>query len=368
MRRWTTLAAAAVLLAACSGREDAATPAGSPAASASPAAPAPVLSAQPEQRAFRDWRATCDNGAACFAFAPSTEPDAGWLRLSLAPEADAAPDVVIGLWSPGADGLSPTAPLALTIDGQRFTTRRMENADRPMGRVAAADATTIVRAIAAGKTAAISAGGQTVPLSLAGAAATMLWIDERQGRLETPNALVRVGDRPASTRPPELPRVTAGPAVDQAGFGDEGQTLPASIEALASVKTCRQETAWNDNVQKAVLSARLAPDRELWAVPCFAGAYNLGLSVYVTGPGGADPAPAALPVAEGGTTDTVVNAEYDPATRSLSGFNKGRGLGDCGIVQRWVWNGRGFTLAEQSEMRDCSGVPADLWPTLWRSL
>ena len=121
MRRWTTLAAA-VLLAACSGREDAATPAGSP---ASPASPAPVLSAQPEQRAFRDWRATCDNGAACFAFAPSTEPDAGWLRLSLAPEADAAPDVVIGLWSPGADGLSPTAPLALTIDGQRFTTRRM---------------------------------------------------------------------------------------------------------------------------------------------------------------------------------------------------------------------------------------------------
>ena len=43
-------------------------------------------------------------------------------------------------------------------------------------------------------------------------------------------------------------------------------------------------------------------------------------------------------------------------------------LGDCGIAQRWVWNGRGFALAEQSEMRDCAGVPADLWPTLWRSL
>jgi len=367
MRRLTALAATAVLLAACGQSEDASAPEAAPRAPAATPETGVVLSARPEQREFRDWRAACDNGAACFAFAPSTAPDAGWLRLSLAPQADTAPEVMIGLWAPGAEGLSPTAPLVLTIDGERFTTGRIEDADQPMGRVAASDAVQVVRALAAGKSAAISAGSQTVPLSLAGASAAMLWIDERQGRLETPGALVRVGDRPASTRPPELPQVTPAPAVDQAGFGDEGQTLPAAIEALPAVKACHEETAWNEYVQKAVLSARLAPDRELWAVPCFAGAYNLGLAVYVTGPGGRDPVPAALPTAEGETTDTVVNAEYDPATRSLSGFNKGRGLGDCGIAQRWVWNGRGFALAEQSEMRECAGVPPDLWPSLWRS-
>lgn len=367
MRGVTALAATAVILTACGRGEETSAPEAAPRAPAAAPETGVALSARPEQREFRDWRAACDNGAACFAFAPSTEPDAAWLRLSLAPESDAAPDLMIGLWSPGAESLSPTAPLVLTIDGERFTAQRIEDADQPMGRVAASDAAQVVRALAAGNSAAISAGSQTVPLSLAGASAAMLWIDERQGRLETPNALVRVGDRPASARPPELPRITAAPAVDQAGFGDEGQTLPAAIEALPAVKACHEETAWNEYVQKAVLSARLAPDRELWAVPCFAGAYNLGLAIYVTGPGGRDPVPAALPTAEGETTDTVVNAEYDPATRSLSGFNKGRGLGDCGIAQRWVWNGRGFALAEQSEMRECAGLPPDLWPSLWRS-
>lgn len=364
MRGLTALAATAALLAACD-REETLAPEAAPATSAE-AATGVILSARPEQRRFRDWRAACDNGAACFAFARSSEPDAGWLRLSVAAEADATPDVVIGL-SPGADGLSSTTPLVLTIDGERFTTRRID-AEAPMGRLAAADAMTVVRAAAAGTSAAISAGGQSARLSLAGASAAMLWIDERQGRLETAGALVRVGDRPASARAPALPRVAAAPAVDQAGFGGEDQALPAAIEALPAVKTCRQETAWNDHVQRAVLSARLGPDRELWAVPCFAGAYNLGLAVYVTGPGGRDPVAAALPTAEGRTKNTVVNADYDPETRSLSAFDKGRGLGDCGVVRRWVWNGRGFALAEETEMRECAGVPRDLWPTLWRSL
>ncbi len=173
MRGLTALAATTVLLAACGEREEAATPAVAPVA-ASLAETSVVLSARPEQREFRDWRAACDNGAACFAFAPSTEPDAGWLRLSLAPETDAAPDVMIGLWSPGAEGLSPTAPLVLTIDGERFTTQRVEDADQPIGRVAAADAVKVVRALAAGRGAAISAGSQTVALSLTGASAAML--------------------------------------------------------------------------------------------------------------------------------------------------------------------------------------------------
>ncbi|MCV0414919.1 MAG: DUF1176 domain-containing protein [Brevundimonas sp.] len=342
--------------------------AAAPAASAAVDRPAgDVLSAQPEQRAFRDWRAACDNGAACFAFAPSSLPDQGWLRLALAPEAQAAPRIAVGLWSPGAEGLAPTAPLTLTIDGRAFVTRRDPDADLPVGQVEAADAPVVARALAAGRKAILTAGGQRVDLSLSGAAAALLWIDERQGRLDTPGALVRVGDRPASTRAPELPRVAAAPPADQAGFGDEDQTLPKTLEALPAVKACRQETAWNDYVQKAVFSARLSADRELWAVPCFAGAYNLGSAVYVTGPNGADPMPVAFPVAEGGTVDTVVNAAYDPATRSLSAFNKGRGVGDCGVAQRWVWNGRGFALAEQSEMRDCAGVPRDLWPSLWRS-
>lgn len=358
--------AALVVLAGCQqGTDEPARPT-PPQQQAAPSE-TPVLSARPESRAFRDWRATCDNGAACTAFAPSTEPDQGWLRLAMASDADAAPDVRIGLWSPGEEGLAPAAPLTLTIDGRAFVARRIAGADLPTAQIAGSDAMAVVRALAAGRQAAIVAGSRSVDLSLSGAAAAMLWIDERQGRLDTPGALVRTGDQPRRALAPDLPTVAPGPAVDQAGFGGEAPTLPAAIEALPSVKACREETAWNPYVQKAVTSARLGPDREMWAVPCFAGAYNLGQQVFVTGPGGRDPAPVAFPTASGAPTDTVVNAEYDPGTRTLSAFNKGRGLGDCGIAQSWVWTGTAFVLKAEREMRDCAGVPSDLWPTLWRT-
>lgn len=360
-------AAGVVLLTACDrdpGKD------GAPAPSIdNPAAPqaATVLSNTPESREFRDWRASCDNGAACVAFAPSAQPDAGWLRLALTPESRAAPEVLVGLWSPGETGMAPTAPLVLTIDGRRFPTERLADADLPTGRVAGPDVTAVVRALAAAKAATISGGGEPVSLSLSGAAAAMLWIDERQGRLHTPGALVRVGEQPALTRPPALPQVTPAPAADQAGFGGDSPKLPAAIEALPAVKACRRETAWNTYVQKAVLSARLGPDQEFWAVPCFAGAYNLGLQAFVTGPGGRNPLPVAFPTAAGTPSDTVVNAEYDPETRTLSAFNKGRGLGDCGVAQSWVWTGRAFVLKEEREMAECMGAPLSLWPVRWRT-
>ncbi|KAK0360700.1 hypothetical protein LTR94_026274 [Friedmanniomyces endolithicus] len=325
------------------------------------------LSARPDDRAFRDWRVTCDNGALCTAFAPSLEPDAGWLKLSLSPEAHAAPAISLGIWSPGDAAPSAQAPLTLTIDGRNFTAERIIDADPPSARIAGPDVAPIVRALASGKTAVVAFGKQKVTLSLRGAAAAMLFIDERQGRLETPNALVRVGDQPSRVRPPDLPQVVAAPLVDQSGFGSENPKLPAALEGLQSVRACRSETSWNEYVGKETFSARLGPQQELWGVPCFAGAYNIGYRVFVTGPNGRDPMPVAFPQAMGGVAEDAVNAVYDPRTRTLSAFNKGRGLGDCGIAQTWTWTGQAFVLKSQQEMSDCRGVSPDQWPSRWRS-
>lgn len=376
MRSLIIAAAIAATLGAagCQRRDAAEAPSGpaqpTPAPAAAPAAaaqPTTVLSNRSEQKSFGDWRASCDNGAACFAFGPSIEPDQGWLRLSLAPEPDATPQVHVGLWSPGEKGMATTTPMRLIVDGRTFATQRLPDADQPMARVTGPDAVALARALASAKTATLRAGDQTMILSLTGAAASMLWIDERQGRLHTPGALVRVSDQPNLTRAPDLPTVQAGPAASQAGFGGKAPQLPASLAALPAVQDCRKETAWNEYVQQSVTSARLGPNQEMWAVPCFAGAYNLGQKVFVTGPGGRNPVLVALPTASGTTTDTVVNAEYNPATRVLSAFNRGRGLGDCGIIQSWVWTGQAFALKEEREMRECMGAPIEMWPTRWRT-
>ena len=63
--------------------------------------------------------------------------------------------------------------------------------------------------------------------------------------------------------------------------------------------------------------------------------------------------------------DLLVNAAYDPATRVIDSFNKGRGVGDCGYAASWTWTVRGFVQTTSSGMGECWGVPQDYWPTFW---
>ena len=115
------------------------------------------------------------------------------------------------------------------------------------------------------------------------------------------------------------------------------------------------------------MSARLGASTELWAVPCFLGAYNIGHEWFLTGPGGADPRPAVLVSAGGEATGSTINGGYSAETRTISAFAKGRGLGDCGKASTWTWAGHAFVLTTESEMQDCQGVPAGVWPTTWRT-
>jgi len=333
---------------------------------AAPSEPAVALSAKSERKTFRDWKASCDNGAACTAIAPSVVDGRGWLLVRIAPEPTAVPEVLIGVWTQDSEKLAATAPIALKIDGRAFRTERVADTDIPTARVVGAEALGAVRALASGRAATATAGGDVVTLSLSGGSASLLWIDERQGRLDTPGALVRVGQRTASVQPPALPQVAAAPAVAQGSFGDSGQILPKSITILPAARACLADSA-NPSVRDMVFSAKLGPQQELWAVPCGAGAYNISFDLYLTGPDGVGPVRAALPQADGATTASVVNARYDPDSRTLVAFNKGRGIGDCGVAQTWAWTGRAFALVLEQEMEDCIGLPPDEWPVSWRS-
>ncbi|MCS6627320.1 DUF1176 domain-containing protein [Roseibacterium beibuensis] len=313
-----------------------------------------------EAKAFRDWIAICDNGNACFAYGPGRE-GFGWVRVAIGPGPDGRPEVAAGYWPEGAEA---TRAFALTIDGTDYPMTLAANepvaAEVPAGR-----ALEVVRALAGGNTARI---GPDHEISLSGAAAALLWIDERQGRVDTVTALRRAGARPASAvRPaPAFPVVTPAPAISQAGFGEQNQTLPAALEAVPAVVECRAETAehW---VGKEVMSAKLDASTELWAVPCFAGAYNMGHDWYITGPGGRDPRPARLLSSSGEAGAGTINGGYSPESRTVTAFAKGRGVGDCGTASTWTWTGRAFVLTQETAMDECWGVPADYWPSTWRT-
>ncbi|MDO9609105.1 MAG: DUF1176 domain-containing protein [Brevundimonas sp.] len=371
----SALAASALAVAGC-GDKDAAPKAVSPQAPASStppaAAPAPVLQTRSETRQFKDWRVTCGNDGSCWAFGFAPEFAAGWVRIALQPGPDARPEVSFGYWP---DGDAPASrQIGLTIDGRTFAATLSDDGDSqaPIGLIRN-DVGPVIDAMAQGKAMAVR-GASTQAVSLNGAAAALLWIDEKQGRLGTTTALIRRGDRPASAVPvaPPLPTVTVAPAIDQAGFGDQGQTVPAALRTRTEVGNCLKESGM-PAVSDMVMSARLDARTELWAVPCGAGAYNLTHNWYLTGPGGRDPRPVAL-VGTGGlgsdpawADNATVNGAYDPKTRALSAFAKGRGIGDCGTLQTWAWTGDRFALTEERSMGECAGVPSDMWPVAWRT-
>lgn len=371
----SALALSAFAVGGCGDKDTAEAPAAPKAAmpaTAAAAAAAPVLQIRSETKQFRDWSATCGNDGTCWAFGFAPEFAAGWVRITLAPGPDAQPQILFGYW-PDGDAKGP-GQIALTIDGRAYPAALSDEgeAEAPIGEIRP-NARAAIDAMAQGKVMTIR-GASTQDVSLHGAAAALLWIDEKQGRLDTTTALIRRGDRPASTVPvaPPLPTVTRAPAVDQAGFGDVNQTVPAALRTRTEVGTCLKESAM-PAISDMVMSARLDARTELWGVPCGAGAYNVTHNWYLTGPGGRDPRPAILAGTAGPGADPVmsdnstVNGAYDPKTRTLSAFAKGRGIGDCGSAQAWAWTGDRFVLTEESTMGQCAGVRSDLWPVAWRT-
>ncbi|HMP62415.1 MAG TPA: DUF1176 domain-containing protein, partial [Phenylobacterium sp.] len=113
--------------------------------------------------------------------------------------------------------------------------------------------------------------------------------------------------------------------------------------------------------------ARLAEGRLFWALACSRGAYNVIYRLFLGDEAGGAVEPLRLAYPSGEQTEELMNIAYDPQTRTLANFDKGRGLGDCGAVTEWRWPGEGFEVAEQVFMPECRGVPPEAWPVSYRS-
>jgi hypothetical protein len=207
-------------------------------------------------------------------------------------------------------------------------------------------------------------------ISLSGAVAALLWIDDQQKRLDTVTAMIRRGDKPASTIPPQ-PRapviVAAKPAKEK----------PPAKHPAALIKKGRALCGDDDPDSKLEEVYALGGGRVLYGFTCpgSSGAYNFQF-VFLVGPAGNANAARAvsfrwpLKIAgfqHDGPQETITNPTFDEKTMTLSSFEKGRGIGDCGGEEQWVWDGRTFRLAQVRMMSECRGVPLDDWPTVYRT-
>lgn len=325
-----------------------------------------------QTRQFHGWTVVCNNVGDCVAYTQGEDFGPGWVQIRMDAGPEAQLQILFGEWPD--EGAVPTA---VRIDGQPLRIA-VVTPDRLYAR--AIDPRAALDAMAQGQRLVLTLpGAEADPrgagVSLAGVSATLLWMDERQGRLNTTTALIRRGTRPASAVPPARPAasVRAGPAISQTGLPT---TLPGALEDLPAVQACDEETSFHQSdslVRREV--ARLSDDTLLWSVLCSMGAYNQGNRFFLTDADGTHPRPLQLPQTRQRWDEelteadrlTYINAGYDPGSRTLTTFAKARGLGDCGLIATWVWTGEAFVLAEERVMNVCAGMTFDLWPVTWFS-
>jgi len=318
---------------------------------------------------FKDWSVTCDNTLVCAAFGFSTGPGDAYIKVerSPGPGGRLQSGLVINL-----DEGGPVATRwTLKLDGKAlpgFSAIQSQPGD--CGQVIGLDEAQswkLVGAIKDATTLTLEAPKlDPISISLSGSSASLRFVDDQQGRAGLSDALVAKGPGSPFAAPegPGRPVIEVPAAPDQTRLPSR---LPAFIRDIARDEDCDSLGSQDDF---PVIKARLAPDLMLWGAICSSGAYNFGYKFFTSDDAGRSPRAVTFPYAKGAQeADTVyvVNADFDPESLIISAFEKGRGLGDCGSLLQWVWNGGAFVLLRQDIMSDCRGVVTEHWPTLFRA-
>jgi hypothetical protein len=335
------------------------------------AAPA-VGAAEHGTKVFRDWVAGCDNLRQCTALSlpGETAETISYLRLVRPGDPDAAASLSLNLRD---TGLKKQFAARLSVDGAPFRSLPGTSVDGESGEIElpAADGEALIAAARKGARLEIAVDDKRYALSLAGAVAALLWIDEQQGRLGTVTALIRKGDKPATSlaAAPAMPILPPRPTTGQPALSKPaGQKLAAELRAhlkrTAPDECSDVEEGSSDSDSVWPLGSR----SQLVALLCYRGAYNSGSGYWIVEPGKLAAARrVAFPTPAGKPQTELVNSSYDPASGMIDFFSKGRGPADCGSAGIYVWTGAGFALASWSEMSVCRGLPPDEWISLFRS-
>ncbi|MFT7400549.1 MAG: hypothetical protein ACI83N_000132 [Hydrogenophaga sp.] len=345
------------------------------AACASLMAFAPLVHSKPEQKqlgyltpaasgegfhfAHHDWEVACDNTRTCRAAGYHADSDE--LKVSALFTRTAGPgtaiqgELKIGQYGddPVVDKLPAQFDLSLRINGQPFGNIKLSGLH---GELSDEQVTAMLRAMSGNSRIEFLYQQHRWRLSDSGAAAVMLKMDEFQGRVGTPGALIRKGARnEQSVRPPVGVRVLLAPPLPSPKAGDEqfiARHTPSLFAALR--KTTDRDSCprlFEKSTDSAMLRVtRLSESQMVVTAVCQLYAYNVGGMVWII------------------RTEPPFNPRVTPVEATeLSGNQmlvrmKGRGLGDCWSLDDWTWNGKDFVHTLSSTTGMCKLMePGGAW-------
>ncbi|MGU3389858.1 DUF1176 domain-containing protein [Sphingomonas sp. M1A8_2b] len=335
-----------------------------PGVSATPSAPTAAADTHVKPtpgtlKTFGDWTVGCDNGLRCTLGALLPEdgfPAAGnQSTVTLNITRESGPAGALSVKVDAFDGAAKAAPPAsFAVDGKS---------------IGLTDAAGLASAIANGTTLTVRAANShsLATLSLKGAAAALRYIDAQQGRAGSIDAIVAKGPAASTAARPPLPVIAA---VAPSG-------VPAKLTKAQIVTMSKRATCSLNDVATGTDAATFDPEthalgggKTLVLLPCSTGAYNMIAALFVVDGTTITPAQTDAPAGfaetgadSGSAVASVINGVFKDGV--LTSYAKGRGLGDCGVTQRFVWDGTRLRLSEQSEMGECRGNVDYI--TTWRA-
>ncbi|WP_303639018.1 DUF1176 domain-containing protein [Stenotrophomonas tuberculopleuritidis] len=316
--------------------------------------------ATPEPKAgvafqHNDWTLACDNTRTCRAAGYSPESLGNLLSLMLERAGGPGTKVLVRLRN-GEDGESPmpTGALRLRLNGKDLGPVR-DTGDGDKELLQQAQTNALLAALPRRARIQIVDGkGTAWPISDSGATAVLLKMDEAQGRLGTPGALVRRGDKAEASVPAALPvpvivrgRLAAPRAADEA----LAKVLALRKAMIASLPNADECTRLSEGEQDEIEIQRLDAGHVLASTRCFMGAYNFSSGYWVV----QDKAPYQ---AQFVTSDAE---DFDRDDATLRGRFRGRGIGDCFSGHDWAWDGTRFVKSSEFTTGQCRGVAGGHW-------
>ena len=294
---------------------------------------------------YKDWEVACDNTRTCRAAgyqpeAGSSEPASILLTRSAGPATKVEIDVQVG----GENDVR--GPLSL-----KAGTAEIRGLGTEVARLSQAQARSLLpQLMRAEQAVVISAGGGRWVVSLLGLNAVLLKMDEAQGRVDTPGALVQRGSKPESSVLSPLP-VPVVKAVRPVATRPGDAALAARIFPKLDLREARTSCNQAERIDaKALTVDRLTDASVLVSLACGTGAYNDQSFLWIAN----DKPPHAVRHLE-------ATGGFDAKDGSVTSLQKGRGIADCLWLQEAHFDGQGFVRTREAGDTMCRGFAGGAW-------
>lgn len=302
--------------------------------------------AAPASFQHKDWDLQCDNTLACRAAGYQEEGEG--LPVSMLVTRAAGPNTPVKVQVIALTAESSPSTMELSVGRRVIGGLKGDPASVPAHQVPE-----LLGQLLNAATATVRSGNRTWTLSLAGAKAVLLKMDEAQGRVGTPGAIVHRGDRSESSVPPPLPAPAikaVKPLPSRPGDVALGRRIYSAFPASEQEAIRDRCNSGFVPAEEGVEVFRLDDKTLLISVPCNMGAYNYSSLLWIAN----DRVPYKPRAVE-------ANGEFDAETGIVRSSMRARGIGDCAETTDWQYDGQGFTLAAHGSRGMCRGFPGGAW-------